>query len=284
METGKAIRLRRLLPQDARGSVLVPLDDALISGPRGRLADTQSLLRDVLPYCDAVLGFPGLLRATADLGSTQLARVMNLTASTIHSHHTRKRVIGTVEDALRLGCDAVACHVNIGSNFEGEMIEALGKVCSRAATFNLPVIGIMYPRKEGLNDTDENHDQLASEDPDSYAELVAHAARVGAELGADIVKTRFTGSRDSFRRVLSAVHPTPVFVAGGPTTSDEVALKMADLALGAGARGISFGRNIYCRRRPGLFAQILYGLARGEYELEEAISLAKEDDDDTFGR
>jgi len=75
--------------------------------------------------------------------------------------------------------------------------------------------------------------------------LVAHAARLGAELGADIVKTSYTGDIDSFRDVIKGC-PAPVVVAGGPkTNTDEEFLQMIKDAMEAGAAGVAVGRNIF---------------------------------------
>jgi fructose-bisphosphate aldolase/2-amino-3,7-dideoxy-D-threo-hept-6-ulosonate synthase len=74
---------------------------------------------------------------------------------------------------------------------------------------------------------------------------VKHCARLAAELGADVVKTNYTGSIDSFKEVVRGT-PIPVVIAGGPKMkSDSDLLKMVYDAMQAGARGVSIGRNVF---------------------------------------
>jgi DhnA family fructose-bisphosphate aldolase class Ia len=74
---------------------------------------------------------------------------------------------------------------------------------------------------------------------------VKHAARVGAELGADMVKVNYTGSPDSFREVVEGC-PVPVVIAGGEKVeTDEELLEMVRGSLEAGGAGASIGRNAF---------------------------------------
>ena len=76
-------------------------------------------------------------------------------------------------------------------------------------------------------------------------EVVAHAARIGAELGADIIKTNYTGNIDTFKTVIESC-PVPVVIAGGPKCKSlEEVLKTTSDALKAGAAGLSIGRNVF---------------------------------------
>jgi len=76
-------------------------------------------------------------------------------------------------------------------------------------------------------------------------EVVKHAARVAAELGADLVKTNYTGTPASFREVVSGC-PVPVVIAGGPKMgSDMEVLRMIKDSIDAGGSGVSIGRNVF---------------------------------------
>ena len=82
----------------------------------------------------------------------------------------------------------------------------------------MPLVAMMYTR--GPNITDQYD-----------VENVKHAARVGAELGADIVKVPYTGSIDTFKEVVHGC-PVPVVIAGGEKMdSDEDIFNMVDGAL-----------------------------------------------------
>jgi len=270
-EAGKIRRLSRLLSANSHRTVIVPVDDSLIFGPTAGLEHLASKIQAILSDPpNAVLTFPGLLRSHAQLLSA-VGLIVNLTASTGRSQHTRKVQVGTVEHALRLGVDAVAAHVNITSNFESEMIRVLGSVSEQCDTHGMPLLAIMYPRSE-VNGADENYDQLKETDRKSYAELVAHAARVGVDLGADIIKTKYTGDPDSFRLVVEAAMPVPVVVAGGPALSPEKMLQVAYEVVSAGGGGISFGRNVFSRTNPGPFVAALKAIVHEEFTVAEALS------------
>lgn len=262
---GKARRMARVLQSDRR-TVIVAFDDSLISGPHGAFSAPATALREVAAADpDGILAFGGLLRAESDsLG--RVATILNLTASTTRSCHSRKVPIASVEDAVKVGADAVAVHVNVGSTFEPQMLRTLGEVASRATELGLPVLAIMYPRTDG---PDPNFDHLRREKPDQYAEFVAHAARIGVDLGADIVKTQFTGNPESFATVVAACAPVPVIVAGGPLANATVSLELAAAAVEGGASGISVGRNVLHRAERGdwvrAFKAIVHdGLSPGE--------------------
>ena len=80
---------------------------------------------------------------------------------------------------------------------------------------------------------------------EKYTELIAHVVRVSSELGADIIKTNYTGTVESFKRVITAANEKPVVIAGGAKLPIADSLKMVEDAMSAGASGISYGRNVF---------------------------------------
>ena len=137
------------------------------------------------------------------------------------------------------------------------MLTTLSTVVRQAEALGVPVFAIMYPRREGDQD-DDNYQDLKTTAPDRYSQLVAHAARIGMELGADVVKTPYTGSPETFATVVSATRPVPVVIAGGPFGSESYALSAARGAVAAGARGASFGRNVFNRDDPARMLRLLH--------------------------
>jgi fructose-bisphosphate aldolase/2-amino-3,7-dideoxy-D-threo-hept-6-ulosonate synthase len=146
---------------------------------------------------------------------------------------------------LRLGADAVSIHINIGSKEEPEMLQKLGTISDKCDEWSVPLVAMMYPRGENVKNP---------YDPD----IVAHVARIGAEAGADIVKTVYTGDSDSFRRVIKSC-PVPVVIAGGPkaNTNEEI-IEMCAGAMKAGAKGVTFGRNIFQHQNPPAIVNALH--------------------------
>ena len=120
------------------------------------------------------------------------------------------------------------------------MIQALGDVAEACREHDMPLLGMIYPRGPNL-----------SPDPDDETKGVAHAARLGWELGCDVVKVPWTGSIESFRQVSSCV-PIPVLVAGGPHTDDfsDVLVMVHDACRYAGAAGSCIGRNVFAGDNP----------------------------------
>lgn len=267
---GKQIRLNRILGQGP--TIMVPLDDALISGPTGRFQEMDKLMHDLSSGdCDSILAFSGTLKLIPP--RTAVGRVLNVSASSIRSIHTKKVVISNIEQAHRLGADAIAFHVNIGSRYESDMLSSLGMISQAADKEGMPLIAIMYPRTE-KDGTDYNFEDLKASNPYEYTALVAHACRIGQELGADVIKTQYTGTPDSFSTVINSCHPIPVIIAGGKLLDPSIALQLAFDAIMAGARGVSFGRNIHQRLNDsGTFLKVLSALIKQKLSVTEAQHL-----------
>jgi DhnA family fructose-bisphosphate aldolase class Ia len=241
--TGKKIRLGRIFRLDRR-SVILPMDDAMISGPTGQLAQPDNLIRLAdEAEVDAILAHPGTLSRIPP--RSRLGRIQNLSASTVRSQHSRKYMIGSVEQAIASGADAVAVHVNISSAFEREMLGDLSRAIIESQQYGFPVLAIAYPRRENLDGSDDNYESMRRDDPDGYQRLVAHCVRIAVEIGADIVKTQYTGSPESFSTIIEAACSVPVVVAGGPVLQWSELRSMVVGALQGGAAGVSIGRNVH---------------------------------------
>jgi len=182
-----------------------------------------------------------------------------LSASTsLSPYPNSKSLVATVEDALRLGADAVSVHVNLGDVNEGQMLADLGMVASRAAEWGMPVLAMMYARGPKVED---------EYDP----EIIRHAARVGQELGADVIKVPYTGDMDSFGRVVEACC-VPVVIAGGPKLdSEESLLRMAYDSVTAGGSGLSIGRNIFQHAHPSRLLQALSKVVHDGWSVDQAM-------------
>jgi DhnA family fructose-bisphosphate aldolase class Ia len=130
------------------------------------------------------------------------------------------------------------------------MLSTLAAIVAEARQCSVPVLAIMYPRGETTDGHDNNYEALRVDEPDKYTDMVAHAVRIASDLGASMIKTQYTGSTDTFRRVVRAAAPTPVVIAGGPATAVTTALTLAAESIAAGAAGVSFGRNVFGRTDP----------------------------------
>lgn len=269
---GRARRLARLVREGGPPSVLVPLDDGPISGPEHHLRDVQGLIGQLkVHHVDATLGFEGLFRhSMGQLGS--LGQVLNLSASTTLGVHTRKVPSSTVESALTLGVDGVACHVNVGSQFEPEMLSELGRVSASCHRWGMPLLALMYPRGERGNQ-EYGFEDIKRTSPESYAAVVRHCARLGVELGADLVQVPFTGSVESFRTVVECCYGIPIIASTGKMLPARDWLTVVQQAIQAGARAVSSGRNVFQRADPASALKALDAVVHAGMSVDEALAL-----------
>tara|TARA_Y100001935_G_C16978298_1_gene347477 strand:- start:118 stop:579 length:462 start_codon:yes stop_codon:yes gene_type:complete len=148
----------------------------------------------------------------------------------------------------------------MGSPDEPEMIERLGLITQDSHFLNCPVLGMIYPRGENL-DIMEGDDTNAA----------AHAARLAFELGCDVVKTKWTGSVESFRKVTSSV-PIPVLIAGGPAgATTEETLTTVYKAMQAGGGGVCMGRQVFSHANPKAMVSALKAIIHDGSSVEVAM-------------
>lgn len=259
-EVGKRIRLERIIQRETKRTVIVPMDHGLSMGPIQGLEDMATIINKVAEGgANAVVLHKGIVRAGHRGYGKDIGLIIHLSGSTTLGPDPDTKVpVATVKEAICLGADAVSVHVNVGAPNEPEQLQALGRTARICGEWGMPLFAMMYPRGPKIKD---QHDPA----------LVGHAARVGAELGADIIKTNYTGDPDSFRKVVNGC-PVPIVIAGGPkmATSRDV-LKMASEAMEAGAIGVSIGRNIFQHPDPVSMTRALVKIVHERSSIEEAM-------------
>jgi len=267
MHLGKSIRTERIFNRNTGRTIIVPLDHGVTVGPIHGITDLKSIVNDVAEGgANAVLMHKGLVRCGHREHGRDVGLIIHLSASTCHSPFPNtKTLVGSVEDGIKLGADAVSVHVNLGDENERDMLRDLGQVSSVANSWGMPVLAMVYARGPKVAD---------SFDP----QVVAHCARAGEELGADVIKVNYTGSVDSFQKVVESCC-VPVVIAGGPKLDDrEDLLRMASEAVQAGAAGLSIGRNIFQDHQPHHLVQALHQVVHEEASVEETMALLAEMD------
>lgn len=242
---GKIRRLQHIFSRDGK-CLIVPIDDSLISGPKKGLSNLSSKIMQISSAGpSAILTYLG---SASLLKHSNVPLILNLTASTIQNNHTNKVLISTVEQALSIDADAVAVHMNFSSKYESGMLSNIIQVKEKCERYGMPLMILAYPRGEynnGNNTIDENYEVLKVESPTEYTEKVSHCVRIAFELGADIIKTQYTGTPDTFKKVVRSAQGIPVIIAGGHELDDNSVLTMVEGAMDAGASGVSIGRNIF---------------------------------------
>ncbi|MEM1578821.1 MAG: 2-amino-3,7-dideoxy-D-threo-hept-6-ulosonate synthase [Archaeoglobaceae archaeon] len=256
---GKRIRLERIINRNTKNTVIVPMDHGVSMGPIEGLTNLAKTINAVAEGgANAVVVHKGIVAYGHRGYGRDVGLIIHLSASTTLSPDPNEKVlVCTVEEAIKLGADAVSVHINVGSKTEAEQLKNLGEISKICAEWGMPLLAMMYPRGEKVNQFDPK--------------AVSLAARVGAELGADIVKTNFTGDVESFKKVVEGC-PVPVVIAGGPKMgSDEELLQMVRMAMDAGARGVAIGRNIFQARDPTKMTRAIAMIVHENVEVREAI-------------
>ncbi len=256
MVFGRDVRLSRIL-RDGK-MVCIPMDHGISNGPIKGLEDVHGMIYQCAPAgLTCVLVNKGIIKTLPR--PPDIGLIAHLSGSTsLGPAPNRKMLMGSVEEALRLGADAVSLHINIGAKEEPEMLQKLGMVADKCDEWSVPLVAMMYPRGENIKNP---HDP----------EIVAHAARIGAEAGADLVKAVYTGDIESFRKVVKSC-PVPIVIAGGPKAStDREILEMCAGAMTAGAKGVTFGRNIFQHKNPPAMVRALSRIIIQGKSVREAL-------------
>ncbi|WP_440952869.1 2-amino-3,7-dideoxy-D-threo-hept-6-ulosonate synthase [Methanococcoides sp. FTZ1] len=263
-EIGKRIRIERIMHRESRNMVIIPMDHGMSDGPiRGVINIADSINKVAEGGADAVLMQKGMVYHGHRGYGHDVGLIVHMSASTsLGPDPNDKVLVCKVEEAMKMGADAVSIHVNIGSDTEADQLKKLGYVAEQCDEWGIPLLSMMYPRGKKITDP---HDP----------EMVAHAARVGAELGADVIKTVYTGDPDSFRDVVEGC-PVPVVIAGGPKTeTDEQFLEMISGAMESGARGVAIGRNVFQHPDPTKITQAITQIVHKGLSVEDALQTLK---------
>ena len=261
MNIGKKIRMQRILNRENGRTIIVPLDHGISAGPMQGIQDMHDTVSRVAEGgINCVVMHKGMTRAGSRDRGRDVGLLIHLSASTgISPRPNSKVLVGTVEDALRLGADGVSVHVNLGDEDEGTMLADLGRIASEADVWGMPVLAMIYARGPKVSN-------------EFAPDLVAHCARVGAELGADIIKVAYTGEIETFAEAINGCR-VPVVIAGGPKLdSTEAFLKMVQDSFKAGASGLSVGRNIFQHPDPTSLCRALTGIVHQGWSLEQAMA------------
>lgn len=261
MNVGKLIRIKRIINPKTRKTVIIPMDHGVSMGPIPGLEDMDKTVNMIIRGgANAAVVHKGIVTSTNRSEDTDIGLIIHLSASTsLNPEPNRKISVCDVEEALSLGADAVSVHVNIGSSSEGMMLESLGKTAKECNRWGMPLLAMMYPRGK---DICENVDSIKL------------AARVGAELGADIIKCPYTGDAESFAQVVRGC-PVPVVIAGGSKLSDVETLKVIEGAMKAGAAGLSMGRNAFQHEDPERFVYVACRMVHDGLSMAEALEMLK---------
>jgi DhnA family fructose-bisphosphate aldolase class Ia len=248
MMTGKHLRMRRFARRG--GAVIVPLDHSLFSEPAPAIADLGKLVKTIAETdADGILVTPGMLEHVAPVaGDLNIILRVDGTHTRLGKHLEKIDLITTVENAVTLGADMVVANIFVGADNEDVHLEKLGKLATDCRKYGMPLMGEMMPIC--LLNYHYGREQKAAPLDQINKELCL-VSRLGAEIGADCIKTHYSGDKEGFKWITRST-PVPIWIAGGPkgNGSDESFLAMIKDAIEAGARGVTIGRNVWQRENP----------------------------------
>ena len=258
---GKKIRLGRIFRRSTGRTVIIALDHGRRHGPIKGIEDLRDVVNKVIDAdVDAIMVTVGMIRHVYEevIGRVSLIARIDGTGTIRGPDPTDDRLISSVERALRLGADAVSIMVYIGSNNEADLLEKMGFVAENCDNYGVPMLAEVIPSKPFIKDPYS---------PDN----VAYCCRIGAEYGADVIKTYYTGDPNSFREVVTKV-PVPVVVLGGPRkgTIREV-LEVVKGSVEGGGKGVAIGRNVFQFKDPTAIARAIVEIVHKGRDVESVM-------------
>ena len=265
MISGKEIRMERIMDRRDGRMLIIPMDHGISVGPIPGLEDLTKAIDSVVKGgADAVLMHKGMVGCGHRGYGKDVGLIIHLSGSTSKAPDANaKRLVTTVEQAVKMGADAVSVHVNVGADTDVDMLQDLGMVSEVADEWGMPLLAMMYPRGHDIKDPYD-------------AEVVKLAARIGVELGADIIKTNYTGDIDSFKQVVRGAGKIPVVIAGGEKAKDSRGVLQSIMdSLEAGGAGVAMGRNVFQSYDPSKMVAAVNAIIHGKKSIDEALKVLK---------
>lgn len=267
---GAEVRLNRLFDAKSGRAFVAAFDHGVTGGPKPRSENVREVVGEIIEGGpEGILITPGVLKQTADLFAHRGAPDPIVRVDWIHNHEVfpglpkklrdkaqgeQYEVICSPEEAVALGAEAITCFLIVGHEdgaAYGANVRALASLAEDARRVGVPLIceSVLW----GSRVIDDKQD----------AELLAFGARVAAELGADAVKTAYTGEPETMKTVIDGC-PVPVLVLGGArAATPEPVIAATKGALAAGAKGVVYGRNVWQSDDRLAMCKLLRGVIHG---------------------
>lgn len=263
--TGKHIRMNRLIEAETNTCLIVAIDHGMTSPVfLDGLYDTGSRVKEAIAGGANVLMLGrGMAKQYVCHFTRTTSLALMLTASAAGKPSGAEITpIGSVEEALRCGADAVVVYVALAGENEPAAISYLSKVGESCEFKGMPLIAeAEYPN--AYQSLDRMNQELG-------VDYLKRNARLCAELGADIVKVNWSGDQKSFAEIIRACNK-PVVLAGGSRISDAELLIRMEQAREVGAVGCSVGRNVFQHPKPQAMTQAISRIFRNGWTAKQAL-------------
>jgi DhnA family fructose-bisphosphate aldolase class Ia len=272
MSIGKEIRISRFLRNNR--SVIVPIDHGMQEGPISGLENMEDLLikiREGGP--DAIMLNLGMVRKVYKIfkGKDSPSLILRLDwynkfREIFNPVYDKCEMVFSVEAALKLGADAVCLFYIFGNDDDTEAgnIRYIGQTSDLCNKLDMPLIVEAIP-----------YGSKIPKERQTDPELVAIAARYASEAGADVVKTVYTGSVESFKSVVKKCLVPVVSLGGAKMDNPRDVLKTAKEIIEAGGSGVMFGRNVWQYKDPGKMIEALKAVVHENENVEDALKILR---------
>ena len=233
MFLGKQVRLNRLTNKKSGKFVAITMDHAISRGVLPGLVDIESALKKVAAgKPDAITLQKGIAASIYAPYAGEISLIMKATSFAPY-HFNYDTPLADVEEAVRLGADAISVGVIVGGPEQAAQLTHLAKISKDAQSAGMPLVSHIYARGSEITD---------KTDPDA----VAYAVRAAAEIGVDIMKTNWNGSVAKFKKAVRAAAPGKVVIAGGSSGEKiEDYFKLTYEGMEAGIFGVTYGRFVW---------------------------------------
>lgn len=267
-DIGKHIRLNKILKNNR--ALIFAFDHGVEHGPSdfpSDRIDPRVVVKNVVEEgVDAIMTTLGIASMTYDIWGGRVPMIIKVTGKTSLRPEPQRlvqSVFGYVRDAVAVGADAVAATVYWGSEYEDIMLERWFSIRLTAERYGLPALQLAYPRGSAIKNM---------YDP----EVVKYGVRAAIESGADLIKTYYTGSEESFREVVRVASGIPILMSGGRARDDPVDfLRDVRAVMNAGANGVVVGRNVFQHRDPRSMIRALKMIIHEDKSVEEVARLVE---------
>lgn len=263
---GKEVRMSRLVNPKSNKMMAITVDHATSRGiaPLTGLHHVQDTIDKI------ILGRPDAMTLTKGIAehcmwnhAGEVAMLMKISNYSPVAP-TKDTIFGTVDEAIRMGADAVSMGCMTLGDFQGEQFEAIGRVSEECMRKGMPLIGHVYPKGESVKPEDR-----------TAWENIAYCVRSACELGMDIIKTTYTGDPDSMAKVVATVPSTfRIVIQGGDAckTLDDY-LQMTREAMDCGVGGVTMGRFVWDYKDVTALVIALRYIIHEGYSVKEAKEL-----------
>lgn len=261
---GKQVRMSRLVNPKSDKMMAITVDHAISRG-----IAPMTGLQPIQKTVDAIVaGRPDAMTMTKGIAEhcmwDNAGKVSILLKCSSYSpvHPTRDVSFGTVDEAIRMGADAVSIGAMTLGDYQDVQFAEIGRFSEECMAKGMPLIGHIYPKGESV-----------PADKRTAWENIAYSCRAAAELGIDIIKTTYTGDPDSMARVVDCC-PARVVIQGGDScnTLDDY-LNMTREAMDCGVGGVTMGRFVWDYKDITALVVALRYIIHEGYSVKEAKQL-----------